>query len=64
MSEELKAVIESISSLGESGITAFIWYFVLTRVTDLLQTVVIIGGILLGVKAIARGISAGVKARK
>ncbi len=42
MSEEVKAIVEVIGQLGESGTTAFIWYLVLGLVDTLLYSVVVL----------------------
>lgn len=60
--EELKEVAEIIKSLGESGISAFVWWVVLSKGADLLSTFAVTVGFLLGIRAVGTAVAAAMKA--
>ena len=62
--DTLKEIAAVIKDLGDNGTYAFVWYLVTTSLTSIINTLLVIGGIMLTVRSIARGISNAIKKNK
>ena len=54
MSEELKAIVEVIDSLGEEGARVFLWYLAISLIKVIIESVLLLVGLVLIIKSTIR----------